>query len=155
MTSTPRWQRAEEMVSTILRPLLNNNNLKNWLPLFESTGEPFTPWIQAHGEVNSDLSLEEVRALHQRRERPCSELNGIVWRMGDEVEIDALICLVALHSTPGIDTWITKGYTSLWSGIGLPPGAVPVQSFMEQDTLCELDASNYGDSYRDIQVRQI
>ncbi|KAL9060422.1 MAG: hypothetical protein Q9162_000595 [Coniocarpon cinnabarinum] len=153
--SLPQLPHADEMITEVLNPLSNNDNLKNWLPAIEATREPLTPWIQAHGKIKPDLRLEELRRLHQRRERLMSEMNNILWRMSEDDEIDAVICPVAPHPTPPLDTWVTKGYTSLWSGMGLPSGVIPVRLFEEGDATVESDVEKYGDSCDPSQLVEI
>ncbi|KAL9092973.1 MAG: hypothetical protein Q9159_000597 [Coniocarpon cinnabarinum] len=143
----------DEMIFEVLNPLFDNDNLKNWLPAIEATGEPLTPWIQAHGKIKADLTLEELRRLHQRRERMMSGMSDALWRLGEDDEIDAIICPVAPHPTPPLDTWVTKGYTSLWSGMGLPSGVIPVRLFEEGDATVESDVENNGDSPLALRIR--
>ncbi|KAI9705661.1 MAG: hypothetical protein M1820_005071 [Bogoriella megaspora] len=126
-----------------------------------STGEPTIPWVEQRMKPSPPKSLEQVRALHERREKAAADFLK-VWsgeygssqsatsnepqdwttigleNRAKSKPLDAIICPIAPHPVPEIERWNATGYTAMWVLLDYPAGFLPVRRFTYQDTLLEI-----------------
>ncbi|TKA66601.1 hypothetical protein B0A49_06762, partial [Cryomyces minteri] len=104
--------------------------------LLAQTSEPLSPWLQSRLKEKSPKTLDQVRALHAKK-------NGLetaflkVWR-NEGKEIDAFICPVAPHPVPPVDRWNGVSYTSSFVMLDYPAGTLPVRSMHPEDLKGEI-----------------
>ncbi|KAI9726355.1 MAG: hypothetical protein M1828_001629 [Chrysothrix sp. TS-e1954] len=102
-----------------------------------ATSEPVIPWLKPTFKARAPRTLHQAAALHVRREQMMKDMLSL-WRAPDGSEIDALICPVAPHCVPPIDSWKSVGYTSMWVLLDCPAGTVPIREFVEEDLKGEM-----------------
>lgn len=99
----------------------------------ETHGEPLIPWLNGRMRRRPRATLEEIYKLTAEKEWLCAELARTLWRTPTGEEVDAIICPVAPHPTPKIDSWVGVGYTIDWVLTDYPAGVIPVREFEERD----------------------
>ncbi|KAL2357109.1 acetamidase [Cryomyces antarcticus] len=104
--------------------------------LLARTSEPLSPWLQSRLKEKSPKTLEQVRALHAKKNALETAFLK-VWR-NEGKEIDAFICPVAPHPVPPVDRWNGVSYTSSFVMLDYPAGTLPVRSMHPEDLKGEI-----------------
>jgi Asp-tRNA(Asn)/Glu-tRNA(Gln) amidotransferase A subunit family amidase len=134
--STPAaWTQAQSLMGELIS--IDGGQLMG--ELLSSMQEPLMPWLQSRFKVRDPSQLHAVANLQRRRADIETEMLQI-WTEMDEFgrrkrKLDAIICSVAPHPVPQIDSWGTLNYTSTWNLLDCPAGTIPVRDIVEQD-LC-------------------
>ncbi|KAJ5711795.1 hypothetical protein N7488_005951 [Penicillium malachiteum] len=110
----------------------------NTLDLLESMGESLMPWHLQQGKFGpkrgKPLDIFQVADLQARRSELERELLKM-WTLGlsPERRVDAIICPMAGHPVPPLDSYKGVGYTSSFVLLDYPAGNLPIRSFTESD----------------------
>ncbi|KAK5107528.1 hypothetical protein LTR62_001058 [Meristemomyces frigidus] len=120
-----------------------------WFDNIEATGEPLSPWLSTRLRRRPTKPLDEVRKLQaqklelQMRFQDVWRESGGYWgskdskaKKGDK-ELDIIICPIAPHPVPLIDTFNSTNYTSAFNLLDVAAGVLPVRTFTEADTHSE------------------
>lgn len=107
--------------------------------LVKSSGEPFIPWLSGRMKQKPGRTIAQAQDMHAQRTRVRTEMLQKLWYAPDGSEIDALICPVAPHPVPPIDTWGGVGYTSAFVYLDYCAGTVPVRKFNKSDLNLEFE----------------
>ena len=116
--------------------LLSAVGSEHTFAIMKETGEPLIAWLKERMHERPPRSLYELADLQKQREELATEVLKQLWSVATpdgNVEVDALICLVAPHPVPGIDRWDAVGYTIDWVLLDYCAGFVPVRMFEEKD----------------------
>lgn len=113
---------------------------QNMRALLAEHSEPLTSWLAPRIKFKDPKTLERARDFHAQRERLRREMLEALWKVpGSGEEIDAIVCPVAPHPTPEIDTWGGVNYTSGWVLLDYCAGVVPVREIERGDLEGEID----------------
>jgi amidase len=130
--------------------------------LLEATSEPLSPWLSTRLRRKKRLTAEQVRDLQARRTALQTRFldiwtsDGGYWKGSNEgvstaSRLDVLICPVAPHPTPAIDSWNTVSYTSSFNLLDYPAATLPIRPIRESDLSIETSdaskAQNGWDKY--------
>lgn len=110
------------------------------LDILDQCGEPLSTWLSTRLKRKEVKTTSQTRDLQARREQMMNQMLSL-WRAPDGSQIDALICPVAPHPVPELDTWNGVSYTSSWVVLDCPAGTIPVRRFEKQDLVGETDTS--------------
>ncbi|KAF7917705.1 uncharacterized protein EAE98_010121 [Botrytis deweyae] len=105
--------------------------------LLEQTSEPLIPWLSTRLRRKSPITLPKLVDIHAKK----SELEREMLKIWNDIKmgtVDAIICPVAPHPTPQIDSWNATGYTSSFVLLDYPCGTLPVRDLHEADLEGEL-----------------
>lgn len=175
LRSSSRIEPIDLDIVALTKPLqsLTNNLLytdggQHKFSLLSRTEEPVIPWVAQRMKPAAPKNLEQVRALHERREQVAEDFLS-VWNgthgtpspdnsndhknaasdwtslgltsspsSSTAKPVDAIICPVAPHPTPPIDRWNATGYTAMWVLLDYPAGVLPIRPLSVADTQLEL-----------------
>ncbi|KAK4545255.1 hypothetical protein LTR36_003435 [Oleoguttula mirabilis] len=133
--------------------IMSIDGANTWLDHLDKTGEPLSPWLQGRLRRRPQKSLDEVRKLQadktelQTRFLDVWKESGGYWSTPDSKAkqgnktLDVIICPVAPHPIPEIDSWNTTNYTSAFNLLDCPSGVLPVRAFRQADAEGELQRS--------------
>ncbi|PVI00155.1 acetamidase [Periconia macrospinosa] len=135
----------------LVNALLSIEGANHAFDLLESFNEPLSPWLQPRLRRKPPGNLDKARELQARRTQLQKQFLD-VWKTGSSSsssssssggvnEIDALICPVAPHPVPPIDTWNSVNYTAAFNLLDLPAGVLPVRTFSTRDLRGEMESS--------------
>lgn len=110
------------------------------LDILDQCGEPLSTWLSTRLKRKEAKTTSQTRDLQARREQMMNQMLSL-WRAPDGSQIDAMICPVAPHPVPELDTWNGVSYTSSWVVLDCPAGTIPVRRFEKQDLVAETDTS--------------
>lgn len=113
--------------------------------LLEQTSEPLIPWLSTRLRRKSPTALPKLVENQAKKSELEKEMLKI-WNDTKMGTIDAIICPVAPHPTPPIDSWNATGYTSSFVLLDYPCGTLPVRDFQVTDLEGEL-AEEVGGSW--------
>jgi amidase len=117
MDITPLFSQCQSLANAIFG--IDGNNFA--FDTLESTGEPLSPWLSTRLRRKKAKSVEEVVALHAKKEELRRNFLNI-WRDEHGLEIDVFICPIAPHPVPEIDRWNGVSYTSSFVLLDYPAG---------------------------------
>jgi len=107
----------------------------------EKYGEPLTTWLAPRLKRKKPKTLDQARDIHDQRQEIRTEMLGL-WRRsdgnGNMVDIDAIVCPVAPHPVPPIDSWGGVSYTSSFVLLDYAAGTVPCRPMNEADLRDEI-----------------
>jgi amidase len=125
---------------TVAQAFLSLDGGERLFELLQATEEPLIPWLSPRLKRVRPRSLRSVSRLHAMKEDLQYEF-GRYWR--DEAgEILALICPIAPHPTPPIDSWNSIGYTLPFAMLDCPAGTVPVRLIQPLDLQKDLSTDD-------------
>ncbi|KAK4556734.1 hypothetical protein LTR86_006305 [Recurvomyces mirabilis] len=140
-------------VLKVFNGVMSIDGANAWFDNIEATGEPLSPWLATRLRRRSAKPLDEVRKLQEQKLQLQTGFlevwkeRGGFWDTADskalkgDRELDLIICPVAPHPVPLIDTWNTTNYTSAFNLLDVAAGVLPVRTFTEADTKGDLPAS--------------
>jgi amidase len=107
--------------------------------LLEKTGEPLSPWLQDKFRKRAQMPINTLAEAHAEKGELEKTMLGL-WRDEKGRQVDAIICPVAPHPTPGIDRWGLAGYTGSFVVLDWPAGTIPVRDFIKSDNQREFSS---------------
>lgn len=134
LPTPPAWQKAQSVMSKLMS-VEGAGTMASWI---SSTSEPLVPWMSTRFRSGKPQPLPRVADLQAQRSALEHEFVNEVWSQTDKHgrrtrRIDALICPVAPHPVPLIDSYNAVGYTSSWVLFDYPAGTVPVRPVNHSD----------------------
>lgn len=126
---------------TVANGLFGVDGANTAFDLMEATSEPISPWLKSRLRRKKALAADKIRDLQARRNDLQTRFldiwkaDGGYWKhaSGSAGNLDVLICPVAPHPTPAIDTWNTVSYTSAFNLLDLPAATLPIRPIRASD----------------------
>jgi amidase len=126
---------------TVANGLFGVDGANTSFDLMEATSEPISPWLKSRLRRKKSLAADKIRDLQARRTDLQTRFldvwksDGGHWKnaTGSAGNLDVIICPVAPHPTPAIDTWNTVSYTSAFNLLDLPAATLPIRPIRGSD----------------------
>ncbi|KAI9668599.1 MAG: hypothetical protein M1831_001038 [Alyxoria varia] len=144
-------------IHSLMNALMSIDGRSHMQHLLTTTSEPLIPWLDGRLKFKTPKTLEQVRDLHAQRLQIAHDMLSQLWSVPGAAggkEIDVLVCPVAPHPVPPVDTWGSVNYTSAFVLLDYPAGVVPVRTFNEDDARLGLEADGRGVGGRDAKVKE-
>jgi len=138
---TPSSFKSIQSLANALFSLEGNNHMFDNL---EKHGEPLTTWLAPRLKRKKPKTLDQARDLQAQRQRMMTEMLDL-WRQSDGkggmMDVDAMVCPVAPHPVPPLDSWGGVSYTSSFVLLDYAAGTVPCRDMTKMDLSDEIGST--------------
>ena len=127
---------------SLINGIFSIDGANTMFDLLDATHEPLSPWLQTRLRRRPRQDANKIRELQAKRNDMQTEFlkiwseKGGYWRSrknDGKAKLDAIICPVAPHPVPEVDSWNTASYTSSFVLLDYPAGTLPIRNVKQAD----------------------